>query len=211
MIPKHISESPLFRQGGYGVYDSLLSPTHMNALLKEAIRQLPSSTESSTRRSCAEEWRGGNPVRRFLSAPAGAVQDEFYLNRETEAFLETLLHCKPRPTGLRGTFTYYARPGDFIGIHRDVDACDLAVITCLSDSPPADEKSNAGKMVFYPDRIDEPNSGLRRDPANGARLYRLLRGQTAILLGGVIPHAVLPVAPAQVRIVSVLCYAVPGA
>jgi hypothetical protein len=31
-------------------------------------------------------------------------------------------------------------------------------------------------------------------------------GQTVVMLGGIVPHHVLPMAQGQVRVVSVLCY-----
>lgn len=210
LLPAHIERAPLLREfGGYRIVPGLLAPPLFAALGEEANQALAGARESNVPRYDREPWRGGNPARKFLSSNGGPVQESFYQHPRMLAFLAELTGCRVMPSGRRGTFTYYSRPGDYIGIHRDVDTCDLAVITCLHDSPPPGG-GNAGKLVFYPARIEEDNFAIRRSPAEGAETHRLAPGETAILLGGVLAHAVLPVAQGQQRVVSVLCYTAVG-
>ncbi len=122
------------------------------------------------------------------------------------AFMRRLTHRSIEPTGELGTYSYYSRPGDFLAIHRDIVTCDVAVITCLSDSP---DHAAGGALCLYPDRMFEPVAAIRATPSEGARVVRLREGQTIALFGGLVPHALLPVDADQVRIVSVLCYRIP--
>ncbi|MBM3785021.1 MAG: hypothetical protein FJW30_11715 [Acidobacteria bacterium] len=207
-LPPQVENAPLLRlHGGYKVFPGLLAPEVFTALRHEAGKALPAAQESNVPRSCAEGWRGGNPARKFLTAPGGAVQESYYRHPKLLEFLSGQLGCDVLPTGLRGTFTFYSRPGDFIGIHRDIETCDVAVITALEDGP---WTGNSGISVFYPTRIDEDNAEIRRSPAAGARVHRLEPGETVVLMGGVVAHAVLPVGPSQRRAVSVLCYRMAG-
>jgi hypothetical protein len=204
-IPAHIQRAPLLTShGGYRIAKDLLDAAHFRALRDEAREAARTAVESNVPAYDKELWRGGNPARKFLSAHAGAAQEAFYQSPGMMDFLSGLLACQVQPSGMRGTFTYYSRPGDFIGVHRDVDTCDVAVITCLYDTP--SPKQNAGKLVFYPGRLEDDNRTIRQSPAKGAELYRLEPGETVILLGGLVAHAVLPVVAGQARIVSVLCY-----
>lgn len=203
--PKHIQQSPLWTlHRGCRIVPDLLEPSLLRALRDEALAVAHTAVESNVPHYDNELWRGGNPARKFLSAHAGAAQEAFYQNPKMIQFLSALLACPVKPSGTRGTFTYYSRTGDYIGVHRDVDSCDVAVITCLYDSP--SPQQNAGKLVVYPGRIDDDNRTIRQSPAEGAELYRLAPGETAILLGGLVPHAVLPVVAGQARVVSILCY-----
>ena len=207
MIPAQIRQCRLFQRQAHTVESNLFSREALQALKMEAIAGLRGSTESLVPRSDAELWRGGNPARRFLSVPGGEIQEQLYQHPDMLQRLERIVGLPVKPSGQRGTFTYYARAGDYIGIHRDVEICDLAVITCLSDGPK--RLGHSGAFVCYPDRIEESNPALRKSPSSGAKVKRLEPGETVVLLGGVLPHAVLPVVDGQVRVVSVLCYSLP--
>ena len=102
-----------------------------------------------------------------------------------------------------GTYSYYEETGDFLAVHRDVEQCDLAVITsltrCRMDCP-------AGELVVYPDLIREPLSTVRAAGRSAGISVPLDRGHTMILLGGILPHEVVPTSPGQERIVTVNCY-----
>ena len=112
------------------------------------------------------------------------------------------------PSGERATFTYYVREGDHLAIHRDIESCDLAVVSCLLEN--ANPEQTGGCMTVYPERIFEPLSLIRASPQKGALTFRLGLGQTAVLFGGAVAHTILPLAAEQKRIVSVLCFRVPG-
>ena len=207
MIPDFVRRARLLRKsGGYLIVPHLLAPGLLSGLSEEAELALSTARQSQVARSDAEsDWRGGSPARKFLSAHGGPAQESFYQHPNMLGYLASLLGCRLTPSGMRGTFSYYSRPGDFIGIHRDVDTCDVAVITCLRDSHP-NKATNSGKLVFYPGRLEESNSAIRANPGPGAETHRLAPGETAILMGGLVAHAVLPVEEGQQRVVSVLCY-----
>jgi hypothetical protein len=65
---------------------------------------------------------------------------------------------------------------------------------------------SGGMLRLYPDRLCERLSAIRANPERGAIKLRLMPRQTVVMFGGIVPHAILPVADGQVRIVSVLCY-----
>jgi hypothetical protein len=86
--------------------------------------------------------------------------------------------------------------------------CDIAVVTVLRDD--SSPLTISGALVLYPTRWNEPLSAIRRRPESGAVTVKLSPGQSAVLCGGLVPHALLTVARGQRRIVSTLCYSIPG-
>lgn len=205
-LEARIANSPLLRQGGFRVFPGLYGPEGLQFLRTEALHLYPGARESSTSVSDGEEIRGGNPARSFLSCAAGPVQDHYYQSAALIQFFREITGLDVRPTGPRGTYTYYARPGDFLSVHRDVRACDLAVVTCLVDN--ALPETESGLMDFYPGRTKEPLSAIRATLSYGRLSRRLMPGETIAMLGGVVPHAIRPVDAGGQRIVSVLCYEV---
>lgn len=203
MIPDPMAGSPLLLRGGFDVFEGLMDGPFQAALLGEAVACRSAATPNEVAVDDLEEVRGGSPARRFLSAEGGPLQDAFYQAGWFREQLAEWVGMPVEPTGFRGTFTYYARPGDYLSLHRDIEACDVAVISCLSDGP---EAGDGGSLLLYPGRTAEPLSAIRSSPEKGALRLRLLPGQTIVLLGGIVPHAVLPVGEQQARIVSVLCY-----
>lgn len=206
-IPNSLRRSRLLSRGGFDLYEGLLDERFREQLLAEALEQCIEALECDIPASDGEEIRGGIPARRFLNAMGGPVQDAFYRAPWVLNFLRQLTAPSLVPTGVRGTYSYYVRTGDFLAVHRDIQTCDLAVITCLQDG--AVVEGDGGNLCLYPDRFLEPLSAVRSTPEEGALRLRLDAGQTIALCGGIIPHALLPVAEGQKRIVSVLCYHIP--
>jgi hypothetical protein len=202
-IPPEIQGSRLMSQGGFAVYEGLVNRELFGRLLEESFRLYEHAQENREPISDQEVWRGGNPARQFLSVGGGDVQAAFYQSPEILGILIRLSGVTIRPTGGKGTFSYYARPGDYLAIHRDIEKCDLAVITCLYETY---SEGTAGKLALYPRRLSEPLPAIRATPTLGYLPQLLLPGQTIILFGGIVPHQILPVAQGQVRIVSILCY-----
>lgn len=167
-----------------------------------ALQSTVRAHEASVTR--ADEWRGGAPARKFLSAPGDQVQDALYHAPWLRAWLAETVGAPVVPTGARGTYNYYARPGDYLALHRDIETCDLTVITCLYDN--AADTDWGGTLRLYPHRNNEPLSAIRATPDQGSRLLRLHPGQTLTMLGGIVAHDLLPLAGDQLRIVSILCY-----
>lgn len=203
-LPPAIAASPLLAQGGIGVYEGLVAGTVLQQLIDESIRSYATAADQGSSAPNPEENRGGTPLRRFLTGAGGPVQQAFYQSDWVRAFLEHATGLRLKPTGSVGTFSYYVRPGDFLDLHRDIVTCDLAVITLLHQEGRASD--GCGALCVYPARHRETLSAIRRTPNEGAFAVQPEVGQTMVLLGGVIPHCVLPTQPNQRRITSVLCY-----
>ena len=205
-LPVLIRNSPLMQKGGFELFAGLLDANTLRLMLSEAVSLAATARASEVLVSDDEEVRGGKPARRFLSVPGGPVLDAFYHAAWLQRFLCQVIDAPLRPTGGCGTYTYYARPGDCLALHRDIETCDLAVIPCLHDCP--DPTSEGGMLCLYPDRLFEPLSTIRQSPEQGVVRLRLMPGQTLVLFGGIVPHTVLPIAAGQVRIIAPLCYRV---
>jgi hypothetical protein len=203
-MSRRVVNSALLRAGGFQIYDGVPEASFCQLLLDEAVGHSASAHESLVAHSDGEEVRGGSPARRFLSVPGGEVQRALYWAPWVGRLLRTLTGMTIEPSGGRGTYTYYARPGDFLALHRDVDTCEIAMITCLADT--VDSGQAGGLLTLYPTRLFEPLSSIRSAPHRGAVTVRLSPGQTIVMCGGLVPHCIGPVAAGQVRIVSVLCY-----
>jgi len=203
-IPQSIRQSLLMKEGGFQVFEGLLDARFRHELLTEALAQLPEATACEVKIADAEEVRGGRPRRNFINSSGGPLQQAFYWAPWLLDFLRGLTHQALTPTGPCGTYSYYVRPGDYLDIHRDIVDCDVAVISCLNDGPKDD--ADGGRLCLYPERLFEPLSSIRATPQQGAVKVRLELGQTIVLYGGIVPHALLKVAEGQARIVSVLCY-----
>lgn len=203
-IPLSFRRSPLMKEGGFQVFEGVIDARIRKEMLAEAIAQLPSANVCEVKVADAEEVRGGKPRRSFINGPGGPLQQSFYWAPWLLDFLRGLTHSVLAPTGALGTYSYYVRPGDFLDIHRDIFECDVAVISCLSEGPNDDGAS--GRLCLYPGRLFEPLSSIRATPQQGAVKVRLNPGETIVLFGGIVPHALLQVAAGQARVVSVLCY-----
>lgn len=205
-VPRAIRDSALMRQGGCAIYDHLPGVAACARLLEEASRCLRGAVISTIATSDGGEVRGGNPARRFISAGGGEAQTEFYHAPETARFLSGTCNAPVRPTGGGGTYTYYARPGDHLALHRDIETCDLAVITCLLDRHR--RGSGGGLTRYYPARQNEPLPRIRATPDVGVVSVRLPVGSTMVMFGGLIPHLIEPLGSGELRIVSILCFRV---
>lgn len=203
-VPEAILRSPLVAYGGFGVYAGLPDAAVCGQLLSEALQAYPHATPQESWTADEEEVRGGTPPRRFLSSSAGAVQDAMYESPVMHGMLSEICGLRIVPSGNRGSYSYYARPGDFLEVHRDIETCDVALITALHDNSPPEDAG--GALMLYPGRIGEPLSAIRARPHDGYSLVKLAPGQSIVLFGGIVPHRVLPVAAGQVRIISVLCF-----
>lgn len=203
-LPPLIRDSHLMRAGGFEVVEGFLDQKGYDLMLAEAVRLSSAAHVSDVTISDEEEVRGGAPARRFRSVPGGPVQEAFYYSPLMLAYLGERCNVPLTPLGGRGTYSFYAQGGDYLAIHRDIESCDVAVITCLYNAPQRD--AYGGALCLYPSRLFEPLSSIRKTPDEGAVIVSLEPGQTIIMFGGIIPHTLLPVSAGQTRIVSVLCY-----
>lgn len=187
------------------VLASLLDSDGLEALRQEALASHRAAEEVRTLEPDEEIWRGGSPDRWLESAPGGDALQAFYRSPRILDLLHRLTGLAWTQSGLAGTYSYYRRAGHHLGIHRDIDECDLAVITCVQDSAES-RAENGGALCLYPERTGDTLAELRARPDHGAAYVRLEPGQSVVLLGGLVPHRLLPVGEGHVRIVAPLCY-----
>jgi hypothetical protein len=202
--PKEILQSRLFAQGGYLVVNGLFGEETLQALWAEADRVRVKGVRGCVPDSDATEGRGGTPGRAYRLATGGELHWGLHGCRQMADTLCRLCGVTVSSTG-GGTYSYYEQAGDFLALHRDVLQCDIAVITSLTHSI---VDGSTGELTVYPEFIHESLSTVRRAGRSSSTSVPLDRGQTAILLGGIVPHEVVPTCAGQDRIVAVNCYRV---
>jgi hypothetical protein len=196
-VKDRLARSPLVRGGGL-LRARILDDAGLDALVQDAWQAHVGASEA--RLDLPGPGERGDPDRWLESAPGGPALERF---AGSDALLELLTratHVRWRPAG-PGSWSYYRAEGHHLGIHRDLAVCDLAVITCVVDQG---EGSDGGLLRLWPTRARETTAAIRRDPA-GATQIRVQAGETVLLLGGLVAHQVLPLGPAQVRVVAPLC------
>jgi hypothetical protein len=202
-VPPRLRDSPLLQVGGFAVFSDWFDDTTLDALRTEAWSNYAGGTDQQCWIPDDEEFRGGTPRRKLITAGAGPVQDALYASPAVHDALSTVCGMPIVPSGNRGSYSYYVRPGDFLGLHRDIPTCDVALITVLFDSGSDDQ---GGTLVAYPGRMTEPLSQLRVAPDEGAVAVTMNAGDTIVMYGGLVPHRIRRTADGQSRIVSVLCF-----
>ena len=198
---KRLGESPLAQGGGYAV-TRLLSPRARGVLAREALRMYPRAEVWRRDRSTDELAVRGDPARLLELGPGGPALNRMYASAAVGRLLRGLTGLDWIPSGDAGGYSYYRRPGHHLGLHQDVDECNLALITCVHERGAA-ANGTSGVLQLWPGR-ELPD--VRRDPRPGRVLVRLEPGESVVLLGGVVPHAVSPVEDGHVRIVAPLCF-----
>ena len=205
---QRLLESPLMADGGWRTA-RVLSDAARSALAKEARQCHAAATDVRLDHSPDEEYRRGNPARHLESAPGGRRLHALYHAPPLIALLRRLTGLDWLPSGEQATFSYYRRTGHYLDVHRDIEACDLAVITCVYQrGAPSD--GVAGALCLWPTRTADGLAAIRADPARGRVPVRLEAGESIILLGGVVPHRLEPMADGHVRIVAPLCFRAAG-
>lgn len=201
-IGQLLARSELGRSG-HAVITQVFDSTHLARLREEALTVHANAIES--RVSAPNDLVHGDPDRWLESAPGGPELDRLLRDHVLLDLLHQVTGLSWRPAGPKGSFSYYRREGHHLGLHRDIDACELACISCVEDDCPT-ERGTSGVLRLYPTRIGEPLRDIRSSPHRGAVDVRLRPGQTIILLGGVVPHLLMPMGPKHLRIVAPLCY-----
>jgi hypothetical protein len=199
-----IARSRLVVAGGYTVMPDLFSRAAVTALFYEAMDGFAQATEELADGEDHEEWRGGLPPRKLMSAPGGPVQDALYAAPGLSHYLSEIVGTPVEPTSNRASYSYYCRDGDHLGLHRDVERCDLSVIVAVSDD--TSPENPGGELVLWPTRMNQPLSVIRNDPRMGTVRLKLRPGETLVLAGGLVPHLVRPMGPGQHRITAPMCF-----
>lgn len=192
------------RFGGVTTSRSLVGDARCSRLLGEALRQRPEATRQQSGVDDLAEHRGGQPARSLWSAGGALEQDRLYADPEIARKLSVLVGLPVTPSGNRGSYSYYGGDGDFLGLHRDVNSCDLTLITVLADPTARDDPR--GGLLAYPGRCGERLSSIRATPHDGARVLKPPVGSSILIAGGEVAHRVLPMPPGPERVVSVLCF-----
>jgi hypothetical protein len=197
--------SPLVTEHrGFAVYEDLVEKETFRDLYAEAMSAFWTAEPEEELLDDRGNGRGGHPEQRLLRGVGGSVQTSFYQSADLSQFLSDELGLMITPTGRRGSFSYHIREGDFIGLHLDNEACDVAVLVLLYDNSDPDDP--AGSLVLYPDYMGGPLSDIRSNPGAASLAVKQLPGQTIVMFGGLVPHFVRPVREGQVRVMSVLCF-----
>jgi hypothetical protein len=200
-----LARTRLAERGG-GVVTTLVSAGHLAALATEADVRGASAQEMRMRSPTGGDAFRDDPDRWLESAPGGPALDALYRAESVPALLAALTGLSWTTTGELGAYSYYRKVGHHLGIHRDIDSCEIAVITCIRDDDTAGD--GGGRLCLYPTRAAEPLAAIRSSPEVGAIPIRLQAGQSIVLLGGIVPHRLTPVGRGHTRIVAPLCYRV---
>jgi hypothetical protein len=196
-------QGPLFRSGGVAVLGPIADDRIMAAMCAEAQAGYGAADRQVcdvvTSDNC--DGRGGVPPRQLSTASGGPAQDALYHSPHLQALLSRMCGGPIRPSGSRGSYSYYVAPDDHLGLHLDIVTCDVTVISVLADSSPDD----GGALAVQRGHVGVPLSALRRSPGVGEEVVKAPAGATIVLLGGLIPHRVLPLKAGQ-RVISALCF-----
>jgi len=207
-LPSHstsaLAGGPLGLAGGVGLFDGLPDAATCNALALEARNAYAESTRQECYEADDTAGRGGVPRRALQTAPGGAVQDALYASPWLHAFLAAHCGVPIVPSGGRGSYSYYVRPGDFLDTHLDIDTCDVTLITVLQDD--TDPRGRPGGLAVYPGRLGASLGQIRSAPGDGVAMVKARPGQSIVLLGGLVPHRVEPLADTGQRVISALCF-----
>lgn len=174
-----------------------------SSLTEEASAKYKQSLPNVVHESLMEE-RGGKPRRKYRSAEGGKVQASVYHADALSRYLEGLLGEPVTRSGEAGSFSYYCEEGDHLDIHRDIEVCDLTLITVLKSNIP--EHSSGGTLNIFTGRTQDRIDAIYQNPTFGYESVALQEGQSVLLRGGIAPHAVNPLLPGEQRIISALCF-----
>lgn len=150
-----IAASPIYTHGGVLRLPGWPAANHVAELAADALSVRPTGRRNVLAASQAAEDRGGNPDRAFTTAHGGEAHWRIFSAPAMVAAVCAVCGVVCAPAG-GGTYSYY-QPGDFLGLHRDIERCDLTVISCLRQSGPA----GGGTLRVYPAYMESPLSHAR--------------------------------------------------
>lgn len=208
-VSKYLRAGPLASAGGFAILEALPDPQTLHSLMDEAQANYPLAHRQFTHERDWGDSRHCVPARALTSGPGGAVQDALYASGRLHAYLSGLCGTAIRPTGARGSYSYYTEPGDFLDTHRDIHQCDLTLITVLHDDTPSNDAG--GGLALFPQCADTALGDVHQLPDSAACFHKLRPGESIVLLGGLVPHRVSCLSERGQRVISALCFeAFPG-
>ncbi|GGK68860.1 hypothetical protein [Ornithinimicrobium pekingense] len=201
---QRLLRGPVGAAGGVMVVDGLPEPGVLGALTQEAHSRYAESDRQDVDVDDGTAGRGGTPARHLYTSGGGPVQDALYNAPWLSDYLSHLCGTRVRPTGTRGSYSYYVHPGDHLGLHLDIETCDVTLISVLRDDAGPDRPS--GGLLVHAAHLGRDLHEVRRLGEVGLGLVKAAPGQSIVLLGGLLPHETLPVDPGGTRIISALCF-----
>jgi hypothetical protein len=189
---------------GIAVFEDVGDPTLLSLLQAEATERYLEAKPDLYFGPSRGDGRSIHPPRSLMRASGGDVQNALCHSDWLLSFMSKECGIRIEPTGEGGTYGYYMQVGDYIGLHLDVDTCDVVLITMLRDT--SDSSDYAGSLVYYPDLIGKSISRLPSTGAPGGVAIKPQVGQSVILFGGVVPHYVAATGIHQQRVISVICF-----
>lgn len=204
-VEARLLDSPLGRMGGVVLLDDLVDPATVAALAREALVRGATATRQRGNTQAVDDRRSDVAGRALASSGGGPVQDALYESPGLLARLSELCGTRIRPTGHRGSYSYYTRQGDHLDLHVDVRRCDVTVITVLQDSTPRNGVD--GALATWSNHLCAPLTTIRESEAAPTAVTKAPPGASVVLLGGILPHAVLPIGATGTRVISPLCFA----
>ena len=192
---------PLWAAGGVTVSRDLVDHSTFRSLCAEAQTNYAASDRQECGIDDHADGRGGMPARALCTAGGGPVQDALYGLPSVRHALSDLCGGPIRPSGNRGSYSYYVTPGDFLDLHLDIVTCDVTLITVLDDTSP----DGGGALAVQRHHRDVALSVLRRAGYPHEEVVKAPAGHSIVIQGGTVPHRVLPLAGGQ-RVISALCF-----
>ena len=199
-----LAAGPLAQAGGVAVFGGVPDAMTCQALADEAYRLYPESSRQLLGEDDGAQGRGGMPSRALQSVGGAGVQDALYAAPALHAFLGAQCGLPIVPSGNRGSYSFYVEPGDFLGLHLDVDTCDVTLITILQDD--TDARDPGGGLGVYPGALGSPLGPVRAASGAGMSVVKARPGESIVILGGLGPHPVLPLGPTGQRVISARCF-----
>lgn len=197
-----LQHSRLLVAGGYGIYQGLVARQWQAEMLEEALRGEGRADEVASGID-TEEVRGGSPARRMVCVEGGEILDELYAARALMDFVADEVGMAVRRCGMRASYTIYDGAASHLDVHRDVQGCDIALVTCLHDSNPS---KGGGAIDLWLDDLATPLGEIRAHPDRGRSRLRLAAGDSLLIHGGLVPHRVPPCGGDRLRVVSLMCF-----
>ncbi|MGH1493168.1 MAG: hypothetical protein ACRBK7_27860 [Acidimicrobiales bacterium] len=195
-----LRHSKLAAAGGVAVVDLLQGPM-LQALQIEANKAYPHHVEHHQETPPADPWDRGNPNRWLRSAAGGPVLASILGSQRLAELLDDYTGILWSPLSPQGTFSYYDRPGHHLGVHRDIERCDLTCIICCG----LEGDGSGSELIAYRSGVRTPLDQVRASTDLG-RVISLQPGQGALILGGLVPHEVTPIVGDLRRTVAPLCF-----
>lgn len=201
----HLLAGPLAQADGVRRVDALVPAAVVSQMRREALAGGRDAVRQTGATQPVDAGRSDVAGRALASAPGGRAQDRLYHSASLLRGLSDLCGVDVVPTGGRGSYSYYTRPGDHLDVHVDVDRCDVTLITVLQDSTPPDDAG--GSLVAWPSYLGRSLDAIRSSEAPPEVTVDAPQGASVLILGGLLPHAVHPLGCSGTRVISALCFA----